>query len=43
MKMKHTVKFNSGRQEVYEFKTKVESYKAIENAVALNKTFNTIS
>ena len=42
MKIKHTVRFNSGSQEVYEFKTKAESYKAIENAIALNKTFNTI-
>lgn len=42
MKIKHTVKFNSGSQEVYEFKTKAESYKALENAIALNKTFNTI-
>lgn len=39
MKMKHTVKFNSGSQEVYEFKTKAESNKALENAVALNKVF----
>ena len=42
MKIKHTIRFNSGSREVYEFKTKAESYKAIENAVALNKTFNTI-
>lgn len=42
MKMKHTVKFQSGDQEVYEFKTKSESDKAFENAILLNKSFGTI-
>lgn len=42
MKMKHVVKFNSGNQEVYEFKTKAESDKTLKNAVVLNKAFNTI-
>ena len=42
MKMKHIVKLNSGSQEVYEFKTKVESNKALDNAKRLNKTFKSI-
>ena len=42
MRMKHTVKFNSGSQEVYEFKTKLESDKALKNAIMLNKSFDTI-
>ena len=42
MKMKHTVKMKSGQQEVYEFKTKAESDRALTNAIALNKTFNSI-
>ena len=42
MKMKHTVKFQSGDQEVYEFKTKSESDKALKNAILLNKSFGTI-
>lgn len=42
MKMKHTVKMKSGRQEIYEFKSKAESVKALENAIHLNKTFNSI-
>ena len=42
MKIKHVVKFNSGNREVYEFKTKAESDKALKNAVVLNKTFSTI-
>ena len=42
MKMKHTVKFNTGTQKIYEFKTKAESNKVLENAVILNKAFNTI-
>ena len=42
MRMKHTVKFQSGSQEVYEFKTKSESDKAFENAILLNKSFGTI-
>ena len=42
MKMKHTVQMKSGRQEIYEFKSKTESAKALENAVHLNKTFNSI-
>ena len=32
----------SGQQEVYEFKTKAESDRALTNAIALNKTFNSI-
>lgn len=42
MRMKHTVKFQSGSQEVYEFKTKPESDKALKNAILLNKSFGTI-
>ena len=42
MRMKHTVKFESGGQEVYEFKTKSESDKAFKNAILLNKSFGTI-
>lgn len=42
MKMKHTVKLKSGELEVYVFRTKTESDKAIENAVQLHKTFGTI-
>lgn len=42
MKMKHTVKFQSGDKVVYEFKTIAESDKALRNAVMLNRTCNTI-
>ena len=43
MRMKHTVKFNSGRQKVFEFKSISQSNKALENAVCLNRTFNNIN
>lgn len=42
MKMKHTVRFNNGNQEVFEFSTKADSDKAFENAIQLNKTFKSI-
>lgn len=42
MKMKHIVKLRSGANEVYHFHTKAESTKALQNAVVLNKTFDTI-
>lgn len=42
MRMKHTVKFNSGRQKVFEFKSISQSNKVLENAVCLNRTFNNI-
>lgn len=42
MRMKHTVEFKSGDQQVYEFKTRAESDKACMNARHLNKTLNTI-
>lgn len=42
MKMRHIVKLRSGANKVYDFHTKVESNKALDNALTLNKTFNTI-
>lgn len=42
MKIKHTVKLKSGAQEVYEFKTKAESDKALWNAEMLQRSFGTI-
>lgn len=42
MRMKHTLKLKSGDQEVYEFKSKVESDIALKNAVVLHKAFNAI-
>jgi hypothetical protein len=42
MKMKHIVKLTSGELEVYVFRTKEESDKAIVNAVQLHKTFGAI-
>ena len=42
MKMKHTVKFHSGDQQVYEFPTKAKSDKAIDNAYQLNNALHTI-
>ena len=42
MKMKHTVKLESGEKVVYYFKNMNESDKAIKNAKILNKTLNTI-
>lgn len=42
MRMKHTVKFNSGDQVVFEFKTKAESDRALKNAMLLNRSFGTI-
>lgn len=42
MRIKHTVKFNSGDQEVFEFKTKAESDRALKNAILLNRSFGTI-
>lgn len=43
MRMKHTVKFQSGSQKVYEFRTKSESDKAFKNAILLNKWFGSIN
>ena len=42
MKMRHIVNLRSGAYEVYDFRTKAESDKALTNAITLNKTFNTI-
>lgn len=42
MRMKHTVEFKSGDTQVYEFKTRAESDKALTNARHLHKAFNTI-
>ena len=42
MRMKHTVKLKSGTQEVYEFRTKPESDKALKNAAILQKSFGNI-
>lgn len=42
MRMKHTVQFQSGSYEIYEFKTKADSDKALTNAILLNKSFGTI-
>ena len=42
MKMKHTVKFNSGKIERYFFNSKAESDKAYNNALSLNNTLHTI-
>lgn len=42
MKMRHIVKLHNGANEVYDFRTKTESDKALTNALTLNKTFNTI-
>ena len=42
MKMRHIVKLRSGANEVYDFNTKPEADKALNNAIILNKTFNTI-
>lgn len=42
MRMKHIVKLRNGSNEVFNFRTKVESHKALVNAIALNKTFGTI-
>ena len=42
MKMKHTVKFNSGKIEEYFFNNKAESDKPYNNALSLNTTFHTI-
>ena len=42
MKMRHIVKLRSGANEVYDFRTKAESDKALDNALIINKTFKTI-
>ena len=42
MKMRHIVKLCSGAKEVYNFRTKTESDKALNNAFTINKTFKTI-
>lgn len=42
MKMKHIVKFNSGKIEEYFFNNKAESDKAYHNALSLNNAFHTI-
>lgn len=42
MKMRHIVKLRNGTNEIFDFHTKVESHKALVNAITLNKTFNTI-
>lgn len=42
MKMRHIVNLRNGINEVYNFRTKAESDKALDNAITLNKTFNTI-
>ena len=42
MKMRHIVKLRSGANEVYDFRTKAESDKALTNAFTINKTFKTI-
>ena len=40
MRMKHTVKLKSRCQNVYEFRTKAESNKALKNAIILHNDAN---
>lgn len=42
MKMKHIVTFKSGSVQIYEFKTKADSIKALKNAKILSNAFHTI-